>query len=98
MSATKWTPGPWIFDDESGEIQGPANAVIGDLDFSSSINNDDIRDANARLVAAAPELYSALLDIQAAHSGQPKSCGCDYECIHTGDNARAALAKARGGA
>ena len=45
---------------------------------------------------AAPDLYAALADIEAAHCGMPKSCGHDYECVCTGNAARAALAKARG--
>lgn len=52
--------------------------------------------ANAHLIAAAPNLYAALADAIAQASGQPKSCGCPYNCIHTWGNAEAALAKARG--
>jgi len=59
---TKWTPGPWRYDVQDGEVNGrpDASVLVTDLDVSSSVDDDDERDANGRLIAAAPDLYEAL--------------------------------------
>ena len=99
MSETKWTKGPWIYDRgvDVVEVAGGDGPAIADL-HTSGVDLDVENRANGHLIAAAPELYAALLDVIAENTGQPKSCGCKYSCIHTGDNAMAALAKARGAA
>lgn len=59
MSAPKFTPGPWIYcfrsagtcvETESGRTVAVASPTPGVGDY----------DANARLIAAAPEMYEAL--------------------------------------
>ncbi len=52
---------------------------------------------NARLIAAAPDLYEALADVIAnGLPDMPKSCGHDFLCVCPELKAKAALAKARG--
>lgn len=58
--------------------------------------SDEEQSANAHLIAAAPELLEALQDFMAESSGNPKSCGHDFECICRFDKARAAISKALG--
>lgn len=53
-------------------------------------------EANARLIAAAPDLLAACADMLAAASGDPKSCGHDYVCACPFNAARGAIAKAVG--
>lgn len=60
MSTTKHTPGPWAVD-----YSGPARIAIVDTSGSevalcSKQNDDgDTDEANARLIAASPELFEA---------------------------------------
>lgn len=51
MTETKWTPGPW-------RISGKGTVRAGD-DWVGSVHWRN-REANARLIAAAPDLYEAL--------------------------------------
>lgn len=53
-------------------------------------------DADARLISAAPDMYEALKDIVALHSGMPKSCGHTFHCVCPWEKAHAALLKAEG--
>ena len=89
MSEPKWTPGPWTA--ERGNI-GSAHPL-----FVVAPHMDGLKpwtDADAHLIAAAPELYETLerivkwMDIQG------------YNALYQDDtaikDARAALAKARG--
>ena len=62
---TKHTPGPWLFDEESGAItthkriaKGIARIVTVRLGWAEPFESEQI--ANARLIAAAPELLEAL--------------------------------------
>jgi hypothetical protein len=66
---TKWTPGPWSVMHSSWETSFVyadggwhiATVDISDLvDEDSQANFERIKDANAHLIAAAPELYEAL--------------------------------------
>jgi hypothetical protein len=96
MSTTKHTPGPWevdryywtlqrrLFGDDEPEVQ-----IIGRI----SETEDDEREANARLIAAAPEL---LENAQAALAAleQPKTYPADIEAAKA--FLRSAIAKATG--
>lgn len=99
MSEPKWTPGPWGIKLAQGSING---AQIWGKGFVTvaRITRDadkprDQKDADARLLAAAPELYEALVNrTEAACKGE-----CDRAIDWHSDaclKARAALAKARG--
>lgn len=83
---TKWTPGPWS-NDRIGEIAvslGDDNIAL--VCFEGELNDEKECEANAHLIAAAPELYEALKEVVALSDRKQ----------HAWDNARAALAKARG--
>jgi len=102
MSETKFTPGPWI---QAGPSFGEpkmkfANSVIPDRDDDEYPDDicempfpyyDEEQEANAQLIAAAPELYDAL-NAMLTHMGMDE----DEFTKVTFDQARAALAKARG--
>lgn len=76
MSESKWTPGPWeIYDTTKGQF-GVTNKLVGFVCFVES-------EANARLIAAAPDLLAAILNSDDAHWTPAM---------------RAAIAKATGGA
>jgi len=83
------TPGPWSFtvSAESGgnpsawNIIAPCGGVVAETGSGTD-------DANARLIAAAPELLAALQNILAANP----------DLAEVADEARAAIAKATGGA
>jgi hypothetical protein len=86
MSEAKFTPGPWkisatgdhIFGREQGEPNGPT--YVCTVSHNSSERLAPERNANARLIAAAPELGSYLkreYDAwQELHSAPSKPCRC----------------------
>lgn len=98
MGEAKFTPGPWGLDagfesskpgdfDEYWQVHDGADAIACSANCYA-----ENREANAHLIAAAPELYEALDNIATAtHNGFN---------IHENSvliaEARAALAKARG--
>ena len=53
----KHTPGPWMFDDEIF-IFGPTREMIAEVRGAG--DSEICQEANARLIAAAPELLSTL--------------------------------------
>lgn len=93
MGESKHTPGPWWAEHH---IAGAPNSVCvteddGAARTIASIPNgaQSNTDANAALIAAAPDMYEALREILAADT--------EYiEAAITLDSARAALAKAEG--
>lgn len=87
MGEKKWTPGPWVtvrFVDDDDDIFtiGHKRGGIARMILHSQKQKDDAA-ANARLIAAAPELYEALYGLMHGHDGSIEA-------------AQAALAKARG--
>jgi len=103
INQTKWTPGPWRVSSESPRIiQKDYRAIGSDAGFliASTMGRDNSgfyaseqeADANANLIAAAPELYDVcerLLDAVPYVSEYDVPMGL-------WDDIRAALAKARG--
>ena len=86
--STKHTPGPWMHDDD-GLIYANG-AIIADPNCESSqILDIDEREANARLIAKAPELLDALEHL--LHEA-------DYENLETAGKrkARALIAEIEG--
>lgn len=65
------TPGPWEFNEDFKEIQAHSGMItICDVDtepVTSSAARAEV-EANARLIAAAPELLAASLEVEAMHS------------------------------
>jgi hypothetical protein len=109
----EFTPGPWgySFDKKDTGFEGDTFMAgplhcDGTAGFSSVVEgglvlaDDNENEANARLIAAAPELYEALAELEAAlldglcNSGVP---GFDPDRLERARfAARSALAKARG--
>lgn len=96
MSEAKHTPGPWHVGDqgagypvraEQPKWQGGGRAICACRPANRTNEAHQEAHANARLIAAAPELLAALEQALAVH-GDHYSWGPD---------ARAAIAKATGG-
>jgi len=90
IAMSKHTPGPWAYQEDSDAythiVRGPNNRFICQLNQSTSAEIE----ANARLIAAAPELLSALQVAELALRERGlRTCG-EYKQIE------AALAKATG--
>lgn len=102
VAETKWTLGPWewIAPDHSVTFLAPAAEPLNAIVTVRTCSSCDKRqsnccapsEANARLIAAAPELYEALENLVADVA--------DYEAwqrpCHAVNVANAALKKARG--
>ena len=97
---SKHTPGPWVEDGQTGSVwQGPGpvdrkNGLrIAVVDISTDRAEEDR--ANARLIAAAPELLAACKVLVDARMGP---MGLSRNHLARGmDLALAAIAKATGG-
>lgn len=94
----KRTPGPWCIHQTLPEMPicilgpEPGNAILARMD------QDESRLADARLIAAAPELLEACKRFAAWIGDNPtkeKGWGKDYE-VSVADQARAAIARAEG--
>jgi len=85
---TGHTPGPWTVyhDDEGVEIRG-------NDDLMGVIINGNEMDANAQLIAAAPEMYAVLVDLIEQVEAYDRLHGPN-SCPISPDAARAAIAKA----
>lgn len=82
-----FTPGPWDYDEDSNEVRAADGTAIVDMD--TGLAWDTV--ANARLIAAAPELVEAVeMVLDACEDGG------DMDAIDW-DQLRNALAKAKGG-
>src|SRR5688500_2672397 len=98
-----FTLGPWRIDDEdiSPRIIGPMrddgiSPMVAEVRIGLKAS-----DANARLIAAAPDLYEALLSLIPSHRSPFIRCWCPHGYIHHEHTpgcvlARAAIAKAEG--
>lgn len=97
MSAAKHTPGPWrvndnpmamseycILAESRGTGFGASVATANQREGYNSLSPEEAK-ANASLIAAAPELLEALMELLA------EAEGCE-------EKARAAITKAQGGA
>ena len=93
MNETKFTPGPWLF---SSYRSGNSVIVIDGKEFDVATVNYPNRDANAHLIAAAPELYEALDGLLADITEYQEINNLGGQNNHWQVKAKAALAKARG--
>lgn len=97
MKNTKHTPGPWTARDYGHEniihIEHETGSAIAQI--GGPTTNMDLAEANARLIASAPELLEVLGDMLArfADHEQYDETGEDTEAINA---ARAAIRKATG--
>src|SRR5687768_8810194 len=114
MSEPKWTPGPWRPRDEGPpetDVCGPDGRLLAtafpNVDHGSEppglwlVKSIPEAEANARLIAAAPELYEALefiFDHIADKERGPRDLypAFGLDASRALEMARAALAKARG--
>lgn len=63
------TPGPWNWDDLTDVVTGPTRCIVATLapyHRSGDVESTDQQQANARLIAAAPDLLEALADLHDA--------------------------------
>jgi hypothetical protein len=94
MSNTQHTPGPWIYDDRYVNVIAEDGRAIAGRPAWSSLSPDS-EEADARLIAAAPELLeaceAALFALDCAINLQGLQL-----LIPTADKVRAAIAKAKG--
>lgn len=103
MSDTKWTPGPWTWDvalDHNWDVQvwSSPNRRVCFVAHDGEDGNPTGK-ANARLIAAAPDLYEALSTFVEEYVSMIASGDCgNWNPEDEGfvKSARAALAKARG--
>lgn len=105
---SKHTPGPWVWIEPLRVLNSAHGKVIDHAYFEGMwfARHDDAEDeANARLIAAAPDLLSALQDLLAVYSAPDRAMCCDgRDCGCMGATlyqeaehyARAAIAKATG--
>lgn len=98
MTTNQHTPGPWYVERVTKPITGePGNLFIhGANAMVQSPIADTSAMANAALIAAAPDLLAALVDVlpDLEHYVSTHGPGPDRRL----DAARAAIAKAKGGA
>ncbi len=103
MSATKWTPGPWLVDAEYPDDVRSIHFGLVAQAYVVPVHRGggEMRKSNAQLVAAAPDLYAALegmreamrsLGISHNEAAEPMMMDAMMAC----DAADAALSKARG--
>ena len=92
MSAAKHTPGPWRTGDVFNTVFGPPNGNPAPQTIATVARGDK---ANAKLIAAAPDMAEALREIA---SGNAMDASKPYTMadviVKYQDMARAALAKA----
>ena len=100
MSERKWTPGPWVAKSvvENGEWMGVAVQADSDVEILWFENDPEPDDANAHLIAAAPDLYEALEQardtiLELINARNSEAEGSDEDWV---GGINAALAKARG--
>lgn len=63
MSKSKHTPGPWDYSFESIDPEWAVVKINGGL-VVANVNSHARQEANARLIAAAPEMYEALVALK----------------------------------
>ena len=92
---SKHTPGPWGLD--GNLIEGPDGERVACITAYS--RRTPKQKANARLIAASPDLLAALQALVAELDGSGKPYSSDsYAPEHFVTAAKAAIAKAEGGA
>ena len=83
-----YTPSPWHITPDGRSVWGGGRRVAS-IGPATGHNV-----ANARLIAAAPDLLAALIDMLFMHSVMSESLICDCQAC---EKARAAIAKRKGG-
>jgi hypothetical protein len=93
VSGNPWTPGPWLYQGftEAGDTSGWYVVVAPHRVISVEGRDEEEADANARLIAAAPEMAEALEQVVDYFAA-------DTEPHWLGETARALLSRIRGDA
>ena len=86
MATAQHTPGPWAI---AGHYIGTLGVNVATVGYASGAEH-----ANARLIAAAPDLLAALERIANSEEYHGDAFSCDFETLQ--NVARAAIAKATG--
>jgi hypothetical protein len=98
MTDTQHTPGPWyVVTDQETQYKwlvGDKNTWLPRIACIPPYTDPSVS-ANARLIAAAPELLDALWDIVEAEEHDGDASVCDFATLQS--IARAAIIKATGG-
>lgn len=94
------TPGPWAYDADSKEVFASAEqygcgwiALVEGNDSDDQPLAAEMQAANARLIAAAPELLAALKELVDYDDGSNEPGEFGYEILQ---RCKAAIAKAEG--
>ena len=96
------TPGPWDYtladETSSGGVYGNEKCVCDiipkELQVAYDCEEVEIANANARLIAAAPEMYEMLREVLVEYEAEAKAEGWDLPT--TGEMIREVLAKVEG--
>ncbi len=112
----KWTPGPWAVCGDGKRVKPePLDLFFAPIAethqairwVDGNWQHQGGAEANAKLIAAAPDLYAALDDLLASYAEPDQQiccgghgCGCRGASVRdlAEHHARAAIAKARGAA
>lgn len=101
MAAAKHTAAPWT----AGNLSDGWSVLDADNNLIAFIGRDDddaeidgVFQADARLIAAAPDLAASLADVLRILDAVKMSAGLGTKQVARMDAARAVLAKATGGA
>lgn len=97
MRDNTFTPGPWV---KNGLFVDGADgsAIFTGLGYeaNNTPSGYDVCEANARLIAAAPDMYDALWEVCELSDRNLTEAGRTPECQRVYDLCRAALSKAEG--
>lgn len=102
MTIKKHTPGPWVAIKKSGWFDVYTQMESGSIDLKIASTFNCQNSANARLIAAAPDMLGALTEaeiiLNKIHEyGVTKACRVPFGNVApTLDKARVAIAKAVG--
>lgn len=100
MREFKGTPGPWEVDinlTDTTEIAGIGTrykTVCSLSAYEHRCCSIDETNANAKLIASAPELLESLQDLMSSIGGGKKYCAHDFHCNCAWDKAKLAINKA----
>ena len=92
MTETKFTPGPWVVDPrfpDSIRASDGTTLFVGTTDNARRLEN-------ARLIAAAPDLFAAASELTRLHDTYTGEARDDDAMSVAMDELRAALRRARG--
>jgi hypothetical protein len=91
------TPGPWeVLSRSIYQVDAIGGREVVHGNGIKGRDNNQEREANARLIAAAPELLAALKGLVGAHLSTPGPRGVMLDVPHFLKQAEATIAKAEG--